>query len=49
LAARRQANSCGVKLAIVASFTPVMRRYTRKNRPRGFAADAIPKDVLPDA
>jgi hypothetical protein len=24
-----------------------MWRYTRNKRPRGFAADAIPKDVLP--
>lgn len=37
-----------LKLAIVASFIPLLLRYTRKNRPRRFDPAAIPSDVLPD-
>jgi hypothetical protein len=36
------------KLAVVVASIPLLIAYTRKNRPRAFAPDAIPEDVLPD-
>jgi hypothetical protein len=39
--------SSWVKLAIVLFFIPLLIAYTRKNWPRRFKPDAIPKDVLP--
>jgi hypothetical protein len=36
-----------LKLAIVASYIPVMASYTRKNWPRRFMGAAVPEDVLP--
>lgn len=36
-----------VKLAIVLAFVPLLWRYARKNRPRRFTPDAIPRDVVP--
>jgi hypothetical protein len=36
------------KLAITASFIPVMLLYTRKNWPREFKPSAIPADAMPE-
>ena len=40
-------DSAWVKLFIIIFFIPLLIAYTRKNWPRNFRPDAIPKDVLP--
>ena len=40
-------DSAWVKFAIILFFIPLLLAYTRKNWPRGFKPDAVPKDVLP--
>jgi hypothetical protein len=39
--------SSWAKFVIILGFVPLLVVYTRKNWPRGFKPDAIPKDVLP--